>query len=114
MLPKLVASKSEFNTMKSTLIRTVGKIDSNTFVTIGGTPAGILIVQPLSFSQIYTLPLTKPTIIAENTPCALSQVAGIALTSSVVVPRGVMIKKLSNAIIAAEIPSSDGRRFFTK
>ena len=94
-------------------IKIVGTNDAKIFDTIGGTLAGIFIVKFLRLISKYNLADTKPTIIAENTPWAPNQVAGIAVTPSVVVSSGVIIKKHNNEIILADIPSSSGSNLFT-
>lgn len=87
--------------------------DSNTYVTMGGTPSGILITNRFSLITRKSFAATRPTMIAEKTPCAPNQVAGMALTSSVVVPRGVTTRNDSSAITLAEIPSTLLSNFFT-
>ena len=75
------------------------------FETVGGTPSGILIVQPLFFRKRYNLATINATKNDVNSPLAPSQSEGKeTIEADLSVLNGVTIRKLTNAIIPASIP----------
>src|SRR5699024_6551190 len=90
--PYEVKSANQFATMKNVRITKLGISASNDFTTVGGTPSGILIVQPLRISATNILAESNATTIPKNRPLEPIQRNGRLPTSyTSVEPSGVKV-----------------------